>query len=131
MHAFAFTEACGLLVSRGELEVGCEGLADMVGVWYRAGDWSQQWHTLSRCVIALERIGHPELALELLGAIEMHATLGVAPMSKILHDLVFAIRNKLVESMGNERAGELLLAGANRPVENIVLRTRRTLVGAG
>ena len=45
MQAFALTEASGLLVSRGELEVGCAGLADMVGVWYRAGDWSQQWHT--------------------------------------------------------------------------------------
>ena len=90
MHAFAFTEASGLLVSRGELEIGCAGLAEMVGVWYRAGDWSQQWHTLSRCVIALDRIGQAELAIELLGAIEMHAMLGVAPMSSILHDLVFA-----------------------------------------
>ena len=130
MHAFALTEASGLLVSRGELDVGCAGLAEMVGVWYRAGDWSQQWHTLSRCVIALDRLGQGELALELLGAIEMHATLGVAPMSSILHDLVFAIRNKLVDSVGTERAVELLAAGATRPVEDIVLSTRRTLIGA-
>jgi hypothetical protein len=130
MRAFAFTEASGLLVSRGELEVGCAGLAEMLGVWYRAGDWSQQWHTLSRCVIALDRLDQAELALELLGAIEIHATLGVAPMSSILHDLVFAIRNKLVESAGTERAGELLTAGATASVEDIVLRTRRTLIGA-
>ena len=76
------------------------GLADMVGVWYRAGDWSQQWHTLSRCVIALDRIGQAELAVELLGAIETHAMLGVAPMSSTLHDLVFATRDQLVDSMG-------------------------------
>ena len=31
-------------------------------LWYRAGEWSQQWHTLSRCVIALHRIGRHELA---------------------------------------------------------------------
>ena len=130
MHAFAVTEASGLLVSRGELEVGCAGLADMVGVWYRAGDWSQQWHTLSRCVIALDRIGQAELAIELLGAIETHAMLGVAPMSSTLHDLVFATRTELVDSMGAERAGELLAAGATCPVEEIVLRTRRALIGA-
>jgi hypothetical protein len=130
MHAFALTEASGLLVSRGELESGCAGLAEMVGVWYRAGDWSQQWHTLSRCVIALEKIGQAELALELLGAIEMHAMLGVAPMSSILHDLVFAIRNTLVDSAGAEQAGDLMAAGASCPVEDIVLRTRRTLIGA-
>jgi len=129
MQAFAFTEASGLLVSRGQLELGCAGLADMVGVWYRAGDWSQQWHTLSRCVIALDQIGQADFAIELLGAIEMHAMLGVAPMASILHDLVIAIRNELVDSAGPERAGELLAAGATCPVEDIVLRTRRALIG--
>ena len=112
MHGFAVTEASGLLVSRGELETGCAGLADMVGVWYRAGDWSQQWHTLSRCAIALDRIGQPELAIELIGAIERHAMLGVAPMSSTLHDLAFATRDRLMDSLGAERAGELLAAGA-------------------
>jgi tetratricopeptide (TPR) repeat protein len=130
MQAFAFTEASGLLVSRGELDIGCAGLADMVGVWYRAGDWSQQWHTLSRCVIALDRIGKTDLALELLGAIEKHAMLGVAPMSSILQDLVLETRTQLVDSIGSERAGERLAAGAACPVEDIVLRTRRALIGA-
>jgi predicted ATPase/DNA-binding winged helix-turn-helix (wHTH) protein len=130
MHAFAFTEASGLLVSRGELEAGCAGLADMVGVWDRAGDWSQQWHTLSRCAIALHRIGQAELALELLGAIERHAMLGVAPMSSTLHDLAFATRDQLIDSLGAERANELLAAGAICPVEDIVLRTQRALIGA-
>ena len=130
MHAFAFTEASGLLVSRGQLEVGCAGLADMVGVWDRAGDWSQQWHTLSRCAIALDRIGQAELAIELIGAIERHAMLGVAPMSSTLHDLAFATRDRLVESLGAEHAGELLAAGASCPVDDIVLRTRRSLIGA-
>jgi hypothetical protein len=130
MHAFASTEASGLLISRGELEAGCAGLADMVGVWHRAGDWSQQWHTLSRCVIALDRIDQAELAIELLGAIEKHATLGVAPMSSTLHDLVFATRNALVDSMGTEHSAELLVAGATSPVEDLVLRTRRALTNA-
>jgi hypothetical protein len=101
----------------------------MVGVWSRAGDWSQQWHTLSRCVIALDRIGQAELAIELIGAIERHAMLGVAPMSGTLQDLVFAIRNQLVESTGSEQADELLTAGAHSPIEDIVLRTRRALLG--
>jgi predicted ATPase/DNA-binding winged helix-turn-helix (wHTH) protein len=130
MHAFAFTEVSGLLVSRGDIEIGCAGLADMVGVWSRAGDWSQQWHTLSRCVIALSRIGQAELAVELVGAIEAHAMLGVAPMSSTLQDVVFAARAQLVDSVGAERAGELLVAGATCPIEDIVLRTRRAMIGA-
>ena len=127
MHGFAVTEASGLLVSRGELVAGCAGLADMVGVWDRAGDWSQQWHTLSRCAIALHRIDEAELAIELFGAIERHAMLGVAPMSSTLHDLAFATRDQLIDSLGTERSGELLAAGAICPVGDIVLRTRRAL----
>jgi predicted ATPase/DNA-binding winged helix-turn-helix (wHTH) protein len=129
MSAFAYTEASGLLVARGALEQGCAGLADMVDVWYRAGDWSQQWHTLSRCVIALDRVGNHDLAMELVGAIETHASLGVAPMTSILHDVAFATRDALVDDLGDARASELRAAGAACPVDEIVLRTRRALTG--
>ncbi|HEY7134434.1 MAG TPA: winged helix-turn-helix domain-containing protein [Acidimicrobiia bacterium] len=130
MSAFAYTEASGLLVARGALDSGCAGLADMVDRWYRAGDWSQQWHTLSRCVIALHRVGNLELAMELVGAIEEHATLGVVPMTSILHDVAFATRDDLVHELGDDCASELRAAGAACPVDEIVLRTRRALVGA-
>ena len=115
MSAFAHTEASGLLVARGELDEGCAGLAEMVALWYRAGEWSQQWHTLSRCVIALHRIGNIELAVELVGTIEAHATLGVAPMTAILHDVAFAARDAMVEELGEARADELRAAGRDLP----------------
>ena len=128
MSAFAYTEASGLRVARGEVAEGCAGLAEMVALWYRAGEWSQQWHTLSRCVIALHRIGNAEFAAELVGSIEAHAKLGVAPMSSILHDVAFATRDALTRELGEARATELRLAGAASPVEDIVLRTRRALL---
>jgi predicted ATPase len=130
MSAFAYTEASGLRVARGDLDAGCAGLADMVAVWYRAGEWSQQWHTLSRCVIALHRIGHAELAAELVGSIEAHARLGVAPMSSILHDVAFETRDTLSAELGDDRAAALVATGASCPVQDIVLRTRRALLGA-
>jgi hypothetical protein len=130
MSAFAYTEASGLLVARGEIEEGCAGLADMVDVWYRAGDWSQQWHTLSRCVIALHYIGNDELAMEIVGAIEAHATLGSAPMSSILQGVAFATRDELINELGEDRAAAQREAGANAPVDDIVSRTRRALMGA-
>ena len=50
MHAFAVTEASGLLVSRGELEAGCAGLADMVGVWVpRRGLVTAVAHSVALC----------------------------------------------------------------------------------
>ena len=124
MSVFAHTEASGLLVARGAVAEGCEGLAEMLALWFRAGDWSQQWHTLSRCVIALHRIGNPELAMELVGAIETYAQLGVAPMTSILHDVVYDTRDTLVRDLGDTRASELRAAGAVCPVDEIVGRTR-------
>lgn len=129
MSAFARTEASGLLVARGDLDEGCTGLAEMVALWYRAGEWSQQWHTLARCVIALDRIDNADLAVEVLGAIEAHATLGVAPMTTILQDVVFSARDDLVRRLGLDRSQELRAAGASCPVEDIVLRTERALLG--
>jgi predicted ATPase len=128
MSAFAKTEASGLLVARGEVDEGCAGLAEMVALWYRAGEWSQQWHTLSRCVIALHRVGKLELAMELVGSIETHASLGVAPMTSILHDVAFATRDTLIGELGEARGSELRSAGATCPVEDIVLRTRHALL---
>jgi predicted ATPase/DNA-binding winged helix-turn-helix (wHTH) protein len=128
MSAFAHTEASALLVARGDVDEGCAGLAEMLALWYRAGDWSQQWHTLSRCVIALHRVGNVELAMELVGTIETYAELGVAPMSSILHDVAFATRDALIGELGDARATELRARGAICPVDDVVLRTRRSLL---
>jgi hypothetical protein len=128
MSSFAYTEASGLLISSGRLDEGCVGLAEILGLWYRAGDWSQQWHTLSRCVVALHRIGKVELAMELVGAIETCATLGVAPMLSNLTRVTYETRDALVAKLGEERAAELQAAGAASPVGDIVLRTRDALV---
>ncbi len=128
MSAFARTEISGLLVQRGDIDEGCAGLAEMVALWQRSGDWSQQWLTLARCVIAFHRTGQIEQAAEVLGAIEAHAMLGVAPMSPALRGMAFTIRDEVVAELGTERADELRLAGASCPVEDIVQRSRRALL---
>jgi predicted ATPase/DNA-binding winged helix-turn-helix (wHTH) protein len=128
MSAFARTEISGLLVQRGDIDEGCAGLAEMVALWQRSGDWSQQWLTLARCVIAFHRTGQIERAAEVLGAIEAHAMLGVAPMSPALRGIAFTIRDEVVAELGTARADELRLAGASCPVEDIVERSRRALL---
>ena len=129
MSAFARTEASGLLVHRGLLREGCEGLAQMVDTWYRAGEWAQQWHTMSRCVIALDRIGEHELAAVVLGAIEAHTTMGGPPVMTTLRDLAFETRASVATHLGQARAEELWAAGASLPVATVVDRTRNALLG--
>ena len=128
MSAFALTEACGLLIHFGELAHGCAGLAETVDLWYRSGEWAQQWHTLSRCVIALHRIGEAELAMELIGAIEVHFMLGVTPMSATLRDVALATRDELETGLGEALAAELAAIGSSRPVDEVVHRTRNALL---
>ena len=128
MGAFALTEACGFLVHLGDLERGCAGLAETVDLWYRSGEWAQQWHTLSRCVIALHRIGQAELAVELIGAIEAHFMFGVTPMSARLRDVALATRDELESGLGEARAAELAAIGSSRPVDAVVHRVRNALL---
>jgi hypothetical protein len=129
MSGFARTEASGLLVHRGELAAGCDGLAEMVDTWYRAGEWAQQWHTLARCVIALDRIGEPELALQVVGAIEARATIGTPPVMVILRDVAFETRDDVIERLGVAHSEDLRRIGAALPVAEVVYRTRQALLG--
>jgi predicted ATPase/DNA-binding winged helix-turn-helix (wHTH) protein len=129
MSAFARTEASGLLVHRGNLAEGCQGLAEMVDTWYRAGEWAQQWHTLSRCVVALDRIDQQPIAAQVLGAIEAHTTMGGPPVLTTLRDLAFETRDSLAEELGAERMEELRAEGASLPVGSLVDRARHALLG--
>lgn len=129
MSAFARTEISGLLVHLGRVDDGCRGLAEMVDLWYRAGEWAQQWHTLSRCVVALDRIDQPVVAAEVLGAIEAHSTMGGPPVMTTLRELAFEARDAVEVSLGAQRTQELRAAGAALPVASIVDRTREALLG--
>jgi predicted ATPase/DNA-binding winged helix-turn-helix (wHTH) protein len=129
MDAFARTEASGLMVQQGHLAEGCQGLAEMVDTWYRAGEWAQQWHTLSRCVIALDRIGQHDIAARALGAIEAHTTMGGPPVMTTLRDLAFQTRDSLTDQLGSERMDEYRAMGATLPVITIIDRTRNALLG--
>jgi hypothetical protein len=127
MSAFARTEASGLRVLHGELERGCAELAELVDIWFRAGEWAQQWHTLMRCVIALDRIGRPAVAAEVLGAIEAHSALGAPPFKWELRRHLMETRDSLEVQLGADVASELRASGAALPVVTIVGRTRLAL----
>ena len=97
--------------------------------WWASGTGPETGHSSGiRCrAVSSHWIGSAKPSSQSSCSVRSKSTpmLGVAPMSSILHDLVFAIRNQLVDSAGTERAGELLVAGAACPVDDIVLRTRR------
>ena len=127
MSAFARTETSGLLVHQGRLDEGCAGLAETVDTFYRAGEWAQQWHTMSRCFIALDRIGQVELAARVLGAIEAHTTMGRPPVMTTLRNLAFDTRDSVTKQLGADHAEELRAEGAAMPVASLVGSIRNAL----
>ncbi len=129
MSAFARTEASGLLVHQGRIGEACAGLAETVDTWYRAGEWAQQWHTMSRCLIALERIGQPEIAAQVSGAIDAHLTMGGPPVMTTLRRLAFETRDKVITQLGVDGEREQRMHGASLAVGTLVDRTRNALLG--
>ena len=129
MSAFARTEIGALRVSHGDLASGCDELAEQVDVWYRTGEWAQQWHTLMRCVIALDRIGQPDVAAEVLGSIEAHSAVGAPPLMVTLRDLVLETRVSIETQLGSDRSATCRATGAALPVATTVERTRFALRG--
>ncbi|MDQ1425910.1 MAG: hypothetical protein QOD72_3408, partial [Acidimicrobiaceae bacterium] len=85
--------------------------------------------TMSRCLIALERIGQLEIAAQVLGAIEAHTTMGSPPVMATLRNLAFETRDSVVAELGAEHTLELRLIGASLPVATLVDRTRGALLG--
>jgi predicted ATPase/DNA-binding winged helix-turn-helix (wHTH) protein len=129
MSAFARTEASALRILQGDLPLGCKGLAETVDVWYRAGEWANQWLTLSRCVVALDRTGRPELATEILGAIERNTSVDAPPAMSAVRELALSTKESLEDQLGADRSAELREAGALLPVASVVNRARAALLG--
>jgi predicted ATPase len=129
MSTFARTEASGVLLRKGELQAACEGLAQAVDIWHRAGEWSQQWLTLGRCVVALSDIDELELAAMAIGAVEQRTALGTPPFVEYLRDRATAAAGLLSERLGAAHFEELRAAGAALPVVDVIHRTRSALLG--
>jgi len=129
MDAFARTEASGIMVVEGRTEEGCRGLADVVDLWYRAGEWSEQWHTLARCIIALDEIGRSELAARVIGAVEAYSILGGPPMMPTVRERMIAARESVFERLGDDRSAELRSEGEAMPVAKMVHEVGAALSG--
>ncbi|MGI9659585.1 MAG: hypothetical protein ACR2OD_11800, partial [Gaiellaceae bacterium] len=129
MGAFARTELSALLLMSGSLSSALTGLAEAVDTWYRAGDWSQQWLTLARCVVALTAIDQDELAAQVIGAIEERAAMATPPVVASLRERTLEAAQELRARLGTERYDELHDLGASLPVVDVVHRTGSALLG--
>lgn len=129
MSAFARTSTASILLGLGQLDAACKILADLLDIWHRAGDWSQQWLTLNQSIVALATIGDSELASQVAGAVETHAAIGAAPASAHERDRVLATVSQLQADLGPQEHEFHRNQGRERPVDDLVAAVRRRLVG--
>ncbi len=128
MSAFARTELSGLLIVQGQVHRALRGLADAVDTWHRAGEWSQQWLTLAKCVVALMTIGADELAAQVIGAVEKRAAMGGPPFVAPLRERTLVAADDLMARLGETHYQELHDEGGASPVADVVHRTRAELL---
>ena len=129
MRTFVRTEICRLLLERDDLDQARKSLSKVIDVWFRAGEWAQQWLTLTGCVVALYRLDRFELTAQSIGAIEVRATLGALPVTASLREGAFEVVDALRNKLGEERFDQLKIEGAELPVSEIVQRNRSALLG--
>lgn len=126
---FARTEMCGLWVEQNDLDRARATLAEVVDVWFRAGEWSQQWLTLTRCIVALFAIREHELAAGVIGAIQARVVLGALPATVRLRSQAREIADALRARLGCEHYDNLLKTGAGLPISEVVHSVRAALLG--
>ena len=129
MSAFAASVGGSLRLVHDDVEHGYEQLAERVDLLYRAGEWGQLWITLARCFLGLARLGEQSRAVEVLGALEGHTSLDVAPVVPSVRKASLEARDRIEDDLGAERFQALAAAGAARPLPELVDRTRRALLG--
>jgi tetratricopeptide (TPR) repeat protein len=81
MRSFARTEAMWLRARRGELEEALAGYREIVGTWFRGGDWANQWLSLRHVAGILATAGRDEEAALLSGAVQAAGAAGALPFA--------------------------------------------------
>lgn len=69
IEAFALTEVHALQARRGEYIEALTGFGRIVDIWYRGGDWANQWLSVRRVLSVLVELGAFEAAAVLHGAL--------------------------------------------------------------
>jgi hypothetical protein len=99
VEAFALTEVHWLQARRGDPLQALRSYADVVDLWYRGGDWANQWLSLRRVLGILLELQEFEPAAALHGALTAVGTSHAMPFqptdAESLENNVVALRSQL------------------------------------
>ena len=109
LRSFARTEAMWLRAMNGEIHEALSGYRDVIGTWFRGGDWANQWLSLRHVAGILARKGRDEEAALLSGAVLAAGAAAALPFAPLDADELAGLNRELAT-----RIGEDALAAASR-----------------
>ena len=109
MRSFARTEAMWLRARRGDVDEALIGYREVVGTWFRGGDWANQWLSLRHVAGILATTGRDEEAALLSGAVQAAGAAAALPFAPLDADELAELTRDLAR-----RLGEDALAAAGR-----------------
>jgi hypothetical protein len=127
MRSFARTEAMWLRARRGELEEALAGYREIVGTWFRGGDWANQWLSLRHVAGILATAGRDEEAALLSGAVQAAGAAGALPFAPHDADELAELRRDLGHRLGQDALAATGWRGASMRADAAVALALATI----
>jgi len=120
IEGFALTEVHWMTARRGAHVAGLAGFADVVDLWYRGGDWANQWLSLRHVFGILTDLGAYEVAAVLHGALAAVGAANALPFEPADAERLAADVRDLSSLLGATRFAEAVRRGASMSDSEIV-----------
>jgi predicted ATPase/tetratricopeptide (TPR) repeat protein len=113
MRSFARTEALWLRAMNGAVDEALTGYREVVGTWFRGGDWANQWLCLRHVAGILSGAGRDEESALLSGAVEAAGAAAALPFSPRDADELNELNRDLALRLGEDAFAAARRRGAS------------------
>jgi predicted ATPase/DNA-binding SARP family transcriptional activator len=127
MVAFARTELVSLAARRGDLDEALRLADAVIDIWYRGGDWANQWLTLRHVAGVFAQRGDHVRAATLHGALRVASAEHALPIEASDMRRLAGIREFLPDALGPTALADAEAVGASMPGDAVVRYTREAI----
>ena len=112
IRGFAFTEVAWLAAQQGRVAEGLRGFAEVIDLWYRGGDWANQWLSMRHVLGILTDLGAHQAAAVLHGALEASGAAAALPFEPGDAEQLAAEANRARRVLGDAEFAMAVRRGA-------------------
>ena len=120
IQAFALTEVLWLEARDGSPRTALAGFADVIDLWYRGGDWANQWLSLRHVFGILVQVSDHRAAATLHGALTAIGAAYALPFAASDAEHIDALVNQLRDEMRSTEFATAVRRGASMTDGEIV-----------